>query len=70
MITGGYEETSQPVEDGTRFTMNYDYQIPSRGVGKIIDRLYVEKMMVKDLETSLKNPKSPSGARGLRSKLK
>jgi hypothetical protein len=58
MITGGYEEISQPVEDGTRFTMIYDYQIPGRGVGKIIDRLYVEKMMVKDLETSLKNLKA------------
>jgi hypothetical protein len=38
--------------------MIYDYQIPGRGVGKIIDRLYVEKMMVKDLETSLKNLKA------------
>ena len=58
MITGGYEEISQPVEDGTRFTMNYDYQIPGGGLGKIVDRLFVEKMMVKDLETSLKNLKA------------
>ena len=55
MITGGYEEILQPVEDGTCFTMNYDYQMSGHGVGKIIDRLYVEKMMVKDLETSLNN---------------
>ena len=57
MITGNYEEILEPVEGGTRFTMKFDYQIPGGGVGEIIDRLFVEKMNIKNLEDSLKNLK-------------
>lgn len=58
MITGNYEEILEPVEGGTRFTMKFDYQMPGGGVGKIVDRLFVEKMNVKNCEESLKNLKA------------
>jgi uncharacterized membrane protein len=58
MITGNYEEILEPVEGGTRFTMKFDYQMPGGGVGKIVDRLFVEKMNAKNLEDSLKNLKA------------
>lgn len=58
MITGNYDEILEPVEGGTRFTMKFDYRIPGGGMGKIVDRLFVEKMNVKNLEESLKNLKA------------
>ena len=58
MITGNNEEILEPVEGGTRFTIKFDYQMPGGGVGKIVDRLYVEKMNAKNLEESLKNLKA------------
>lgn len=58
MLTGNYEEILEPAEGGTRFTMKFDYQIPAGSLGKIIDRLFVEKMNVKNLEDSLKNLKA------------
>jgi hypothetical protein len=58
MITGNYQETLEPEEGGTRFTMAFDYQMPGGGVGKIVDRLFVEKMNAKDLEDNLKNLKA------------
>jgi uncharacterized membrane protein len=57
MITGKYAEILEPVEGGTRFTMKFDYQMPGGGLGKIVDRLLVEKMNAKNLEDSLKNLK-------------
>ena len=38
--------------------MKIEYQMPGGGVGKIVDRLFVEKMNVKNLEDSLKNLKA------------
>ena len=58
MMTGNYEEILEPVDGGTRFTMKFDYQMPGGGMGKIIDRLFVEKMNVKNLEDSLENLKA------------
>lgn len=58
MMTGNYEEILESVEGGTRFTMKFDYQMPGGGAGKIIDRLFVEKMNVKNLEDSLENLKA------------
>ena len=58
MITGRYEEILHPEEGGTRFTMRFDYLMPGGGVGKIVDRLFVEKMNIKNLEDSLKNLKA------------
>jgi uncharacterized membrane protein len=58
MLTGNYAEILEPVEGGTRFTMNFDYQMPGGGVGRIVDRLFVEKMNVKNLEDSLRNLKA------------
>jgi hypothetical protein len=58
MITGSYEEILEPDEGGTRFIMRFDYQMPGGGVGKIVDRLVVEKMNIKNLEESLKNLKA------------
>ena len=58
MMTGNYEETLEPVEGGTRFTYKFDYEMPGGGVGKVVDRLFVEKMNVKNLEDSLRNLKA------------
>ena len=58
MITGNYEEILEPVEGGTRFTMKFNYQMPGGRVGKIVDRLIVEKMNAKNLEDSLENLKA------------
>jgi len=57
MISGNYEEILEPVEGGTRWTMKFDYEMPGGGVGKLMDRLFVEKMNAKNLEDSLKNMK-------------
>jgi uncharacterized membrane protein len=58
MISGRYTDTLQPVEGGTRWTMSFDYEMPGGGVGKLADRLFVEKMNAKNLEESLKNMKA------------
>jgi len=58
MISGKYEEILEPLEGGTRWTMKFDYEMPGGGVGKLVDRLFVEKMNAKNLEESLKNMKA------------
>lgn len=55
MIAGVYEEMLEPVTDGTRFTLKFDYEMPGGGVGKLVDKLMVERMNAKNLEKSLEN---------------
>jgi hypothetical protein len=55
MISGVYEEIMEPVDAGTRFTLKFDYEMPGGGVGKLIDKLVVERMNAKNLEDSLEN---------------
>jgi len=58
-ITAGvYEEIFEPVDDGTRFTLKFDYEMPGGGVGKLVDKLFVERMNAKNLEESLENMKT------------
>jgi uncharacterized membrane protein len=57
MIAGNYEEFLEPLENGTRYTMKFDYNMPGGGVGKVVDKLIVERMNAKQLEDSLKNLK-------------
>jgi len=58
MIAGVYEEIFEPVDDGTRFTLKFDYEMPGGGVGKLVDKLFVERMNAKNLEESLENMKT------------
>ena len=57
MITGNYADIIEKVPDGTRLTFRFDYEMPGGGVGKVVDRLFVERMNAKNLEDSLKNLK-------------
>ena len=58
MITGIFEGILEPVDEGTRFTLKLDYEMPGGGVGKIVDKLVVERMNAKNLEESLENIKA------------
>lgn len=58
MLSGVYEEILEPVDGGTRFTLKFDYEMPGGGVGKVIDKLVVERMNTKQLEESLENMKA------------
>ena len=58
MITGSYEESWEAQEGGTSWTLRFDYEMPGGGVGKVVDRLFMEKMNAKNLEDSLKNMKA------------
>jgi len=58
MLTGVYEELLETVDEGTRFILKFDYEMPGGGVGKLIDKLVVERMNAKNLEDSLKNMKA------------
>lgn len=58
MITGINEHIFEPVDEGTRFTLKFDYEMPGGGVGKIVDKLVVERMNAKNLEESLENIKA------------
>ena len=58
MITGINEVIFEPVDEGTRFTLKFDYEMPGGGVGKIVDKLVVERMNAKNLEESLESIKA------------
>jgi uncharacterized membrane protein len=55
MLTGVYESLLEAVDEGTRFTLKFDYEMPGGGVGKLVDKLVVERMNAKNLEDSLEN---------------
>jgi uncharacterized membrane protein len=57
MITGTNRMTFAPEGEGTRVTMGFEYEMPGGGVGKLVDRLLVERMNAQNLEKSLENLK-------------
>ncbi len=58
MIAGVYRTTYEPEGNVTKVTMYFDYQMPGAALGKILDKLVVERMNIKNLETSLRNLKA------------
>jgi uncharacterized membrane protein len=58
MISGTYEEILEAVDEGVRYTLKFDYEMPGGGVGVLVDKLVVEKMNAKNLEDSLTNVKA------------
>lgn len=58
MITGTNTWTLTPEGNGVRVTAVFDYHMPGGGVGKVIDKLLVERMNTKNLEESLENLKA------------
>ncbi len=55
MITGVNEWTFVPEGDGIRVTASFDYEMAGGALGKIADKLVVEKMNIENLEKSLEN---------------
>ena len=58
MITGTNRMTFRPEGEGTQVTMSFEYEMPGGGVGKLVDRLLVERMNAQNLEKSLSNLKA------------
>lgn len=57
MISGNSRYTLTPEGGGTRVTARFEYEIPGGGLGKVIDKLVVERMNTQNLEESLNNLK-------------
>jgi hypothetical protein len=57
MITGVNEWVFEPEGDGIRVTAIFDYEMPGGALGKVADKLVVEKMNVENLEKSLEGLK-------------
>ncbi len=57
MMEGTTRWTHIPEGDGTRLEALFDYELPGGGLGKVADRLVVERMNVQNLEKSLENLK-------------
>jgi uncharacterized membrane protein len=53
MITGANHWELTPEGDGTRVKMTLDYEMPCGGLGKIADRLFVQRTNEKNAENSL-----------------
>lgn len=49
--------TYTPQDDGTVVAARFDYQMQGGGIGKIADKLFVERTNIKQLEESLQNLK-------------
>ena len=58
MMAGTYHTTFQPEGNATKVTMRFDYEMPGAALGKVLDKLVVERMNAKNLEKSLSNLKS------------
>ena len=58
MITGITQDMFEPEGEATKYTLDFDYEMPGGGVGKVVDRLVVERMNINQLEASLKNLKA------------
>ncbi len=58
MVAGTNRMTFAPEGEGTQVTMRFEYEMPGGGVGKVVDRLLVERMNAQNLEKSLENLKS------------
>jgi uncharacterized membrane protein len=57
MITGTNHWTYVPEGDGMRVTSTFEYEMPGGALGKVADKLVVEKMNAENLEKSLENLK-------------
>jgi uncharacterized membrane protein len=57
MMTGNTRFTISQVGNGVRVVGHFDYEVPGGGLGKIADKLVVERMNNQNLENSLKNLK-------------
>lgn len=57
MITGTNHWVFAPEGDGIRVTVTFDYEMPGGALGKVADKLIVEKMNTENLEKSLENLK-------------
>lgn len=53
MITGVNRFTLSPEGDGTRVHAFFDYDVPGGGLGKIFDKLVLERANAENLEKSL-----------------
>jgi uncharacterized membrane protein len=58
MISGNSRYTLTREGGGTRMTARYEYEIPGGGLGKVIDKLVIERMNTQNLEESLNNLRS------------
>ena len=58
MIAGTNHLTYTPEGEGTRVTFRFEYEMPGGALGKVVDRLLVERMNAQNLEKSLKNLKA------------
>lgn len=58
MITGTNRLIFTPEGEGTRLTMSFEYEMPGGGLGKVVDKLLVERMNAQNLEKSLANLKA------------
>lgn len=58
MIAGKNRMTLEPEGEGIRVTMAFDYEMPGGGLGKVMDKLLVERMNIQNLEKSLENLKA------------
>ena len=57
MMEGTTRWTHIPEGDGTRLEALFEYELPGGGLGKVADRLVVERMNVQNLEKSLETLK-------------
>jgi carbon monoxide dehydrogenase subunit G len=57
MITGTMRYTLTAEDGGTRVTGTYDYEVPGGGLGKLFDKLVLERMNAENLEKALENMK-------------
>jgi carbon monoxide dehydrogenase subunit G len=58
MVTGTNRWTYAPEGDGTRVSVSFDYEIPGGALGKLADKLVVERMNADNLEKSLASLKA------------
>ena len=57
MITGTNHWVFTPEEEGTLVKATFDYQMPGGVLGKLADKVVVERMNIENLEKSLENLK-------------
>ena len=58
MMTGTHHWTYTPAGDGIELKARFDYDVPGGGLGKIADKLVVERMNTSNLEKSLEKLKN------------
>jgi carbon monoxide dehydrogenase subunit G len=58
MMTGMTRYTLTPQGNGTLVTGQFEYEVPGGGLGKMLDKLLLERMNSQNLEASLNNMKA------------